>query len=110
MAISPRSPEQAARRYWAISVIRIFGILQVISGAFLSYLFLQRTISVLLVSTGITSDTADVIAMFLAVALGLLAGFAMAAMTFAIATAFDDLHAIRYYLRDMTLTGQYYDD
>ena len=110
MGVSPMSPGQAEKRYWAVNVIRAFGILQVIGGAVLSFCFLQPSMMALLIAVGLPSDVAAGLALVLAIVLGLFAGFVMAAMTFAVAMAFDDLHTIRGYLRDLTITGQYYDD
>ena len=110
MGVSPMSPNLAEKRYWAVNVIRAFGILQVIGGAVLSFFFLQPSMMALFLAIGLTTDIATSLALVLAIILGLFAGFVMAALTFAVAAAFDDLHTIRGYLRDLTITGQYYDD
>ena len=110
MGISPRNPEQAEKRYWAVGIIRAFGILQILGGAGIAFFFLTPSMALLLASTGMAGETAAVLSLVLSVALGIFAGCALAAMTFATAAAFDDLHAIRGYLRDLTITGQYYDE
>jgi hypothetical protein len=108
MGATPRNAEP--KRHWTVNVIRAFGILQVIGGAFISYFFLQRSIQVLLYSMGMPFDTASVVAMLLAIVLGIFAGFIMAAMTFAVAMLIDDMHTVRGYLSDMQITGKYYDE
>ena len=111
MGLSPRSPEAAAARYWAVSVIRAFGVLQVIGVAGASFAFLTPVLQIALHGAlGLDYNGASMIASALAIILGVLVGMGCAAMTFAIAAAFDDLHTIRGYLRDMTITGQYYDE
>lgn len=111
MGMFPRSPEAAAARYWAVSVIRAFGVIQVIGVAVASFVFLTPVLQVTLRGTlGLDYNGASMLSAVLAAILGLLVGFGCAAMTFAIAAAFEDLHAIRGYLRDMTITGQYYDE
>ena len=108
MGATPRNAEP--KRHWTVNVIRAFGILQVIGGALVSYLFLQRSIQMLLYSMGMPYDTASVVAMLLAIVLGIFAGFIMAAMTFAVAMLIDDMHTVRGYLSDMQITGKYYDE
>ena len=111
MGLSPRSPEAAAARYWAVSVIRAFGVMQVIGGAVASFVFLSPVLRVTLSSTiGLDYNGASMLSAVLSAILGVLVGMGCAAMTFAVAAAFEDLHAIRGYLRDMTITGQYYDE
>ena len=111
MGLSPRSPETAAARYWAVSVIRAFGVMQVIGVAMASFAFLAPILQAMLRGAfSLDYNGASMIASALAIFLGVLVGMGCAAMTFAIASAFEDLHAIRGYLRDMTITGQYYDE
>lgn len=110
MGISPRNPEQAEKRYWPVTIIRAFGVLQIIGGSLASFFFLQPSLTVLMRQMGLYYDTASAIAVPLSLFIGVIIGLCMAAMTFAIAAAFDDLHAIRGYLRDLTITGQYYDE
>ena len=111
MCASPRSPEQSEKRYWAVSVIRGFGILQVLGSAAASFFFLRPLLQMTFVSgNGMSYDASLLLATVLSILLGLFSGFILSAMTFAVAAAFDDLHTIRNYLRDITITGQYYDE
>lgn len=111
MGVSPMSPEQAEKRYWAVSVLRIFGILQVIGAAVLGYVFLRPAMMPTFLSGfGMSYDGAVIFTTIISVALGLFMGFISSAMIFAVAMFFEDTHTIRGYLRDMHITGQYYDE
>lgn len=111
MGVSPLSPEQAEKRYWAVSVIRAFGIIQIIGMAILGFIYLRPTLRMTFMGGfGMSYDGALITATILAVVLGLCIGFFSSAMLFAVATFFEDTHTIRGYLRDMHITGQYYDD
>ena len=111
MGISPMNPETAEKRHWTVSVIRAFGIIQVIGSVAASYFFLRPFMLLALVqSFGMQHDPAVVVSLVLAIVIGLLVGFISSAMTFSLAMFLDDVHTIRNYMRDYHLTGQYYDD
>ena len=111
MAASPMSPENSERRYWAVSVIRAFGVLQVIGTAVLSYFYLHPSSQLVLVtSANMTYDGSLLLSTVLSIIVGLLAGFIGSAVTFAVAMFLEDVHTIKGYLRDIHVTGQYYDE
>ena len=111
MAASPRSPENAEKRHWTVSVIRAFGIVQVIGAVALSYFYLHPYIQALLVtSADMSYDGSLLLSTLLSIIIGLFVGFIGSAMTFALAVFLEDVHTIKGYLRDIHVTGQYYDE
>ena len=111
MAASPRTPENAEKRHWTVSVIRAFGIIQVIGTIALSYFYLHPSIQMLLATSfNMSYDGSLLLSTVLSIIVGVLAGFIGSAMTFALATFLEDVHTIKGYLRDIHITGQYYDE
>lgn len=111
MGASPMRPEQAEKRYWAVTIIRAYGILQILGVSVISYIFLRPSLRMTLMGVfNMSYDASLVFAVILSIVLGLFCGFVASAIIFALATALDDLHTIRAYLRDIRITGQYYDE
>ena len=111
MAAIPRQPETAEKHHWTVTVIRAFGIVQIIACIVSSYLFLRLPIqSGLMSAFNMSYDGSLLITAIVTVLVGLFAGMLSSALLFAFAMALDDLHTIRGYLRDIHMTGQYYDE
>lgn len=111
MGIEPFDREKAEKRYWAVTVIRAFGILQILGVTALSYFYLRPVLQVTLEQAfRMSHDNTVLLASVLALAMGVFTGIVTSAMIYAVATFFDDVHAIKNYMRDMHVTGQYYDD
>ena len=106
MGASPRNPDQ--KPHWTVTFIRAFGIVQIVGAVVSSFLFLSPLLK-LSIFAGMGAS-ADVLSIVCAVGLGLIGGFMVATIPFALATLIDDLHTVRGYLRDMQLTGKYYDE
>ena len=111
MGVSPMEPEKAEKRYWAVNVIRAYGFIQIIAIVCSSFVFGRPLCAQFLVeSFKMSLEVADALAIVLSLVVGLCAGFGVTAVLFAFAMLLEDMHTVRGYLRDMHITGQYYDE
>lgn len=111
MGASPLLPERAEKRHWTVTVIRAFGFLQIIGTTLACYAYLRQGIQRLLMSlANMHYDSSLIVAAIISAFVGLVVGFISSAFIFAISTFLEDVHTIKGYLRDMKLTGQYYDE
>lgn len=111
MGASPLDKEQAERRHWTVSVLRAFGIIQIIGVTALSYVYFKPTLHALLAQYyGMSYDSSLLLATILSIISGLFVGFMSSAMIFAVAMLFQDIHTIKNYLQSIHIVGQYHDD
>lgn len=111
MGASPMEPEKADKRYWAVSVIRAYGFIQIIGIVVSAFVFGRPMVAQWLIEAfRMSFEVADALAIVLSLVVGVCAGFGTTALLFAFAMLLDDMHAVRAYLRDMRITGQYYDE
>ena len=95
----PREYEKANKPSWVVRYLRGIAIIEFI-GAFLATFTLSNSSVQIFLRQQfhLAIDTASIVALIVCVVLGIFAGLAACVLTWGLAMAVDDLHAMRQYL------------